>query len=741
MNANQTVEARSRPYCAYAGPPGEVHYPESDGRPMGETAIHVLVITRLISLFLDVYDDRDDVYVVGDSFLYYERGNPHAVVAPDVMVVFGVPREPPRRTYRMWDERIPPALVFEITSRSSRIEDERTKREVYARIGVAEYVIFDPLGEYLHPPFRFYRLRGAAYEPVIPAADGGYVCESLNMVMRPEGRDLLFFDRLTGRPILTPSERAREAEARAEAEAARAEASRAGGSRGRGPPGGGGAAGGAGGAAAAAGRERRGMKVRPAVMAELERIVGPGQVHAGPAQRVAYSFDATFPQDVPDVALTPGSTEEVAAILRVAAREGIPVHPRGAGSSLSGGAVPIGGGIALSLARMNRIVEIDPADTVAVVQPGVVTGDLQKAVERLGLFYPPDPASLNQSTLGGNIACNAGGPRCLKYGVTKDYVLGLTAVLIDGRVLRLGGRTVKNVTGFQLVQLFVGSEGCLGVVTEIILRLVPLPRFRSTAAAYFPALDAASEAVTAIMSAGILPATLEMMDKTSINIVEDYLALGLPRDAEALLLLEQDGNDEEAAHAEVMRMAAICRELGATDVRVARDAAERDGLWRARRAVSGALGRVRPNKLGEDVVVPRSKIPAMVRRIEQISQQHGLPIVVFGHAGDGNLHPNILFDRRIEGELARVERAAADIFTAALDLGGTLSGEHGIGSLKREFLTDDLGPDAVDVMRAIKAALDPHGLLNPHKVFPGRPGGAHEDFLRALPTLEGWTPG
>jgi glycolate oxidase len=483
------------------------------------------------------------------------------------------------------------------------------------------------------------------------------------------------------------------------------------------------------------------MSLTPSALAELERIVGREQVHAGPAQRVAYSFDATFPQDVPDVALTPGTTEEVAAILTLASREGVPVHPRGAGSSLSGGAAPIGGGISLSLARMNRILEIDPADTLAVVQPGVVTGDLQKAVEKIGLFYPPDPASLNQSTIGGNVACNAGGPRCLKYGVTKDYVLGVTVVLMDGRVLRLGGRTVKNVTGYQLVQLFIGSEGSLGVITEIILRLVPLPRYRSTAAAYFPALDAASEAVTAIMSAGILPATLEMMDRTTINVVEDYLSMGLPREAEALLLLEQDGNDEDAARAEVGRMASICRELGATSVEVAQTATERDNLWRARRAVSGALGRVRPNKLGEDIVVPRSKIPAMVRCIEQISERHGLPIAVFGHAGDGNLHPNILFDRRLGGELERVERAAADIFMAALDLGGTLSGEHGIGSLKREFLEDDLGKDTVDVMRAIKHALDPKSLLNPHKIFPERPGGAHEDFLRALPTLEGWTPG
>jgi glycolate oxidase len=481
-------------------------------------------------------------------------------------------------------------------------------------------------------------------------------------------------------------------------------------------------------------------KEHTAAIDELRAIVGTDQVHYGPAQRVAYSYDGTFPQDVPFAAVTPGSTEEVVAVLRVADRYGIPVHTRGAATSLSGGAVPIGGGLVLALPRMNRILEIDPGDSLAVVQPGVITADLQRAVESRGLFYPPDPASLNQSTIGGNVACNAGGPRCLKYGVTADYVLGITVVLIDGTVLRLGGRTVKNVTGYQLVQLFIGAEGTLGVVTEVILRLIPKPAHRSTAAAYFPTLEAASYAITAILGAGILPATLELLDHAAINAVEDHFTLGLPRDAEAMLLLEQDGNEPAAILAEVERMAAICREQGATDVAVARTAAERDQLWAARRAVSPALGRIRPNKLGEDIVVPRSRIPAMVRRIGEISEQHGLPIVVFGHAGDGNLHPNILFDRRLDGELERVERAAADIFVAALDLGGTLSGEHGIGSLKREFLADAMGDAAVEVMRRIKATLDPRGLLNPHKVFP-EGGAAHTDFLRTLPTLDGRTPG
>ncbi len=484
-----------------------------------------------------------------------------------------------------------------------------------------------------------------------------------------------------------------------------------------------------------------GSRLSEAVRKELRAIVGPAQVHDQPGQLVAYSLDGTFAQNPPDVAVTPATTEEIAQIVRLAARERLPLVPRGAGTSLAGGAIPIGGGILLSLARMNRIVEIDTANAVAIVQPGVVTADLQAAVEKLGLFYPPDPASLNQSTIGGNVACNAGGPRCLKYGVTKDYVLGLTVVLADGSVLRLGGKLVKNVTGYQLVQLFVGSEGTLGVITETVLRLRPLPRERSTPPAYFDTLEHASEAVSAIIAAGILPVTLEMMDNTTINVVEDYLQMGLPRDAEAMLILEQDGSDEAVARAEVERMAEVCRRHGAVSVEVAANRAQRDALWKARRAVSGALGRVRPNKLGEDIAVPRSEVPEMVRRVRQISAEVDLPIAVFGHAGDGNLHPNILFDRRNPGEMERVEQAAAAIFRAALALGGTLSGEHGIGSLKKEFLEEDLGPVAVGLMRGIKQVFDPHGLFSPHKVFPESGGSARADFLRALPSLDGWTPG
>ncbi len=483
--------------------------------------------------------------------------------------------------------------------------------------------------------------------------------------------------------------------------------------------------------------------INDSVRAEFEAIVGAGRVYHEPAELVAYSYDGTFQQHVPDLVVSPATTEQVSAVMAIVDRESIPVITRGAGTSLTGGAIPVGGGLVLNLASMNRIIEIDVPNTVAVVEPGVITADLQAAVEAQGFFYPPDPASLNQSSIAGNVSCNAGGPRCLKYGVTGDYVLGMTVVLVDGRVLRLGGKLVKNVTGYQLDQLLVGSEGTLGVITEVILRLIPLPRERGTAMVTFSSLDGAGEAVSAILAAGILPVAIEMMDGATINAVEDYLAMGLPREAEALLILEQDGNDAGAVMAEVARMAEVCAGHGSLSVTTASTVADRTALWVARRAVSGALGRLGPNKLGEDIVVPRSQIAAMVRRVRAISAEHGLPVVVFGHAGDGNLHPNIIFDRRRPGELERVERVAASIFRAALDLGGTLSGEHGIGTLKREFLVDDLGPETVEIMRGIKRVLDPKGLLNPHKVFPEGPAGGEgrTGFLTALPSLEGLTPG
>jgi len=472
---------------------------------------------------------------------------------------------------------------------------------------------------------------------------------------------------------------------------------------------------------------------------ELASIVGDEYVHDAPSEIVAYSYDGTFQQRRPDLAVSPADTEQVAAIVQVAARAERPIVARGASSGLAGGTIPERGGIILNLARMDRIVEIDTGNVCAVVEAGVITLQLQEAVEKLGLFYPPDPASSRQSTLGGNVACNSGGPRCLKYGVTRDYVTGLTVVLASGEIVKLGGKLSKNATGPQLLQLLIGSEGTLGIVTEVIVKLLPLPKARVTASAAFPELTQASQAVARIMASGILPCTLELMDGVTINVVEDFLQAGLPRQAQAMLLLEQDGADEATARTDIETMAAICRELGATSVQVAGNAAERDALWAARRAVSPALGRLRPNKLGEDIVVPKSQVPAMIAEVGEIARRYDLPIPVFGHAGDGNLHPNILFDLRSPEEVRRVELAARDIFRAAMRLGGTLSGEHGIGTLKREFMEEAQGAAVVELGRAIKRVFDPRGLLNPGKLYPT--GGGIEGFLANLPVLAGFTPG
>ncbi|HEY7127929.1 MAG TPA: FAD-linked oxidase C-terminal domain-containing protein [Ktedonobacterales bacterium] len=454
------------------------------------------------------------------------------------------------------------------------------------------------------------------------------------------------------------------------------------------------------------------------VLHALKAIVGPAHVLTDPEDLLAYGIDGTWVDRAPQVVVLPETAEQISAILTLANAERVVVTPRGSGSGLSGGAVPAVGGIALSLARMNRILELDTGNALAVVQPGVITGELQAAVERVGLFYPPDPSSLSVSAIGGNVAENAGGARCLKYGVTSDYVMGLQVVLPTGEIIRTGGRMVKNVTGYNLRALFTGAEGTLGVVTEITLRLLPKPKYTLTALAVFPRLDAAAEAVVQIMSTGLIPASIELLDQVTVQCVEDLLRMGLPTDAEALLLFAVDGNYEQIVQAELASIAEVCTTQGAAEVRVAQNAEESAQLWKARRSVSPALARRRPNKLGEDVSLPRTAVPAMVRSVREIAAQYRLLIPVFGHVGDGNLHPNILCDRRDPEELQRVRQAAAAIFAEAIRLGGTLSGEHGIGLLKKEFLEQDLGAAQVEAMRRIKAALDPNHILNPGKIFP-----------------------
>jgi glycolate oxidase len=451
---------------------------------------------------------------------------------------------------------------------------------------------------------------------------------------------------------------------------------------------------------------------------KLIKIVEREGVLSTPEDLAVYGYDGTFEDHRPDVVVLPRTTEQVSAVVSLAAAERIPLVTRGMGSGLAAASVPFQGGIVLAMTRINRILEIDTLNAIAHVEAGVVTADLQTEVEKLGLFYPPDPSSIRHSTIGGNIACNAGGPRCLKYGVTGDYVLGLTVVLADGRVLKTGGKLIKDVVGYDLNALFTGSEGTLGVITEALLRLTAKPKFARTALVEFPALEDASHTVNAILSAGIVPATLELMDETAIACIEEALQIGLPLDVEAILLIETDGADQANVEGEIQAAARICQEHGARQVKVAQSEAEREVLWQARRSVSPSLARKAPNKLGEDITVPRSAIPEMVRRLKAISAQYGLPIVIFGHAGDGNLHPNILFDKRDPEQWAKVEGMVKAEFNAALELGGTLSGEHGVGTLKRPYMAQALGPVSVDVQRKIKAALDPLNILNPGKVIP-----------------------
>lgn len=463
--------------------------------------------------------------------------------------------------------------------------------------------------------------------------------------------------------------------------------------------------------AATAGRE-------DGLLAELAQIVGAEYLLTRPADVVTYETDASIarPVGAPLAVALPANTEQTAALVRAAAAHGVPVVTRGAGSGLAGGATPTPGALLISLNRMEQI-SIDRVQMTARVGAGAITAEVQRAAERVGLFYPPDPSSQAASTIGGNIACNAGGPRCLKYGVTADYVLALTAVLADGSVVRYGDGLAGQGPTNGLAQLLVGSEGTLAVITEATLRLVPLPAARRTTMAIFDSLDVACATVEQIMAAGLTPAGLELMDDSCIAAVEAYLKIGLPQDAGAMLLMLADGEPEEV-DADAARLAELARAGGARRVETARSAADEANLWKARRAVSIALTRVRPNRLGEDISVPLPRIAECVRRIKQVSAAHGLPIVVFGHAGDGNLHPNILFDARDAGEVARLWPCAADVFRAALEVGGTLSGEHGIGTLKRPFMLQAMGPAELAAQRQIKVHFDPAVRLNPGKVLP-----------------------
>jgi glycolate oxidase len=450
----------------------------------------------------------------------------------------------------------------------------------------------------------------------------------------------------------------------------------------------------------------------------LRAIVGADQVHAGPAERIAYSYDGTFPQDVPLAAVTPASTEEVAAVLALASAHTVPVHTRGAATSLSGGAVPIGGGLVLSLVRMNTIVEIDPGDSVVVAQPGVITADLQRAVEAVGLFYPPDPASLNQSSIGGNVAECAGGPRAFKYGTTKRYVLALEAVLPTGDVIETGSKAVKNVVGYDLTQLLVGSEGTLAIITKVTLRLVPKPRANATMLATFDGIAGAVDAVSELIRRRVVPAALELIDGDSLAAIEQNLGGGLVAPGTAAALIVEVDGTERGVEEDLDAVVEACRSLGAKDISRARNEAERDTIWSLRRQISVALKATGLVKINHDVVVPRGRVPELFDVIAELKRTYSLRVAAFGHAGDGNIHVNLLLRPGDAEEAARAKQAERFLFTRVVELEGSISGEHGIGFAKAPYLPIELSAEEIALMKRIKAAFDPNGILNPSKIFP-----------------------
>jgi glycolate oxidase len=457
-----------------------------------------------------------------------------------------------------------------------------------------------------------------------------------------------------------------------------------------------------------------------AAVGELAALFPRERLVAGDPERLeAYGRDESdlgaWP---PDAAVLVESAEEVRAIFGVASRHRVPVVPVAARSGKSGGALALRGGIAISTERMTRILEVSAGDLVARVEPGVITGVLQAEVERHGLFYPPDPNSLELCTIGGNVAENAGGPRALKYGVTREYVLGLTVVVPTGEILKLGRRSIKGVAGYDLTGLVVGSEGTLGIVTEATLKLLPRPRHVSTALVVFASVDAAARAVTRVLAAGVLPRCLELLDDVSLAAAAKTSPYRFPPAAGAALLLETDGNDEEQVFAEIVRVAELVQGDAAGEVIVAQNEAQRREIWETRRYLSVNLKALHPMKLSEDVAVPRSRIPEMIARAKEIGLRHRLAVATYGHAGDGNLHCNVLFDSA--DERPRVDLAVAEILRAAVDLGGTITGEHGVGLAKRDFLEYEQGREVVALERRLKALFDPLGILNPGKIFPER---------------------
>ena len=453
------------------------------------------------------------------------------------------------------------------------------------------------------------------------------------------------------------------------------------------------------------------------VLPELRAIVGPENVLTTQEDLIPYSFDATAAlQQLPGAVLFATTTDQVASVLRLANEKKIAVVTRGSGTGLSGGSLPSENCLVLCTVRMDKILELDRANLTLLVEPGVTTLQAADAATAAGLFYPPDPGSMKISTIGGNVAENSGGLRGLKYGITRNYVMGLEIVLPSGEILWTGNKCVKDVAGYSLKDLFIGSEGTLGVITKVLLKLIPKPAAKKTMVATFSQMDHAAEAVSAIIAAHIIPCTLEFLDRTTIHCVEDYAKIGLPLDCEALLLIETDGHPAAVAE-EAAQMEKICRQKGCLEVRVAQDDAEAAKLANARRSAFSALARVAPTTILEDATVPRSELARMIRFVEAIAKKYRLRIGTFGHMGDGNLHPTFLTDERNKEEMRRVEEAFHEIFDEAIRLGGTITGEHGVGIAKKGFLPKFAGDAQMRVMRELRRALDPAGILNPGKMF------------------------
>lgn len=459
------------------------------------------------------------------------------------------------------------------------------------------------------------------------------------------------------------------------------------------------------------------MLVKNQLIKKIEKLVGPDQCTTAPEELLCYSYDGTGREYLPAAVAFPKTVETISSIMRLACEEEFSVVVRGAGTGMTGGSLPVTGGLVLAMSRMNHILEIDTDNQIAVVEPGVVNGRFQAELTQKGLYYPPDPASLKFCTIGGNVAECAGGPSAVKYGVTRDYVLGLEVVLPDGRIINTGVRTAKGVVGYDLTRLFVGSEGTLGIITKIILRVLARPTAKKTFLVLSSSLRQATALVCLIL-ASHQPCTLEYMDRTALGIVKDLLPFSLPDSTEALLLIEVDGDELSVATQAGKLKKFLDGQENLLAVKEADSKEDVEHLWKARRSISPAAFQIKPHKISEDVVVPRSRIPDLVAYTEDLAKKHDLTIFTFGHAGDGNIHVNIMLDRENPAELTQGQDAKKSLFVEVVRLGGTLSGEHGIGLTKADYLSLELSPATLETMQQIKTLFDPKNILNPGKIFP-----------------------